>query len=163
MGDIMALKIDPKYGFYPWWPEDGEAWLHPEDVQVARDTIPSPRVWRRDGEHGPFVVLHYGDVQMRVKRTLWQEVKPEGYEIGELVEVLSRGMKNTPRTGVIREMHWEPRARALRYQIEENGVLVPNLYSAEDLRHVEPAIEREEVVIQPPADDSNGGELPPLA
>jgi hypothetical protein len=149
----MALKTDPKYGFYPWWPEDGDEWLHPEDVQLARDSIPSPRVWRRDGQQGPFVVLHYGDVRLRVKRTLWQEVRPEGYELGDMVEVLSRNMRNTPRTGVIREMQWEPRARALRYQIEENGVLIPKLYAADDLRHVEPAIERVEVVIEPPKDD----------
>jgi hypothetical protein len=148
----MALKTDPKYGFFPWWPEDGDQWVHPEDVDLARGTIPSPRVWRRDGEHGPFVVLHYGDERLRVKRTLWQEVPPEGYEIGDWVEVLSRGRKNTPRTGVIREMHWEPRAQAMRYQIWENEVPVPKFYAAEDLRHIEPPSPRGEVRIEPRQD-----------
>ena len=116
--------------------------------------IPSPRVFRRDGEHGPFVVLHYGPMQLRVKRTLWQEVPPADFEIGDMVEVLSRNMRNEPRTGVVRELQWEPRARAMRYQIEERGALIPKLYEADDLRHVEPAIEREHIVIQPPADDA---------
>jgi hypothetical protein len=155
----MPLKVDPKYGFYPWWPEDGDAWLHPEDVELARGMVPSTRVFRRDGMHGPYIVLHYGDMQMRVKRTLWQEVPSEGYEIGDMVEVLSRGMKNTPRTGVIREIFWEPRSRTMRYQIAEGDASVPNLYSAEDLRHVEPAIEREEVVIQPSGDDADAALL----
>lgn len=150
----MALKIDPKYGFYPWWPEDGDDWLHPEDVELARHLIPSPRVFRRDGAHGPFVVLHYGDLRLRVKRTLWQDVPPEGFEIGDLVEVLSRGQKNTPRTGVIREMSWEPRSGSLRYQIAEAGPPIPNLYEAADLRHVEPRADREEVVVRPPAEES---------
>ncbi len=158
----MALKTDPKYGFYPWWPEDGDQWLHPEDVALARTLIPSPRVWRRDGERGPYVVLHYGDVRLRVKRTLWQEVPPEGFEIGDWVEVLSRGMKNLPRTGVIREMHWEPRAHALRYQIAEGDVPIHNFYAAEDLRPIEPPKQGREVVIQPEdATESLPGLQPP--
>jgi hypothetical protein len=134
----MALKTDPKYGFYPWWPEDGDDWLHPEDVKLARDAIPSPRVWRRDGRHGPYVVLHYGQQRLRVKRTLWQEVPPEGFEIGDWVEILSRGARNEPRTGVIREMFWEPRSRSMRYQITEAGAPIAKMYEAADLQHVEP-------------------------
>jgi hypothetical protein len=153
----MALKTDPKYGFYPWWPEDGDDWLHPEDVDLARSLIPSPRVFRRDGQQDPFVVLHYGDLRLRVKRTLWQEVPPEGFEVGDWVEVLSRGQKNTPRTGVIREMHWEPRAHTLRYQIYEAGQPIAKTYSAEDLRHVEPRADREEVVVEPPPDGDAAG------
>jgi hypothetical protein len=150
--DLPPLKTDPKHGFYPWWPEDGDEWIHPEDADSARGMIPSPRVWRRDGEHGPFVVLHYGPTRLRVKRTLWQEVPSEGFEIGDKVEVLSRGMKNTPRTGVIAEIHWEPRSHSMRYQITEGDTPIPNFYEADDLRHVEPPTPRHEVVIQPPQD-----------
>jgi hypothetical protein len=132
------MKPGPKYGYYPWWPEDGNDWVHPEDVELARQLIPSMRVFRRDGEHGMFVVLHYSDLRLRVKRTLWQEVEPEGFEIGDWVEVLSRGYRNTPRTAVVQEITWDGNARALRYQVAENEQLIPNLYSADDLRHVEP-------------------------
>ena len=138
--DLPNLKTDPKYGFYPWWPEDGDDWVHPEDVATARGTIPSPRVFRRDGEHGPFVTLHYGQLRLRVKPTMWQEIPWEGYDVGDWVEVLSRGQKNTPRTGVIREMEWEPRSRSMRYYIDEAGSPVPNAYAAEDLRRVEPVL-----------------------
>jgi hypothetical protein len=100
------------------------------------------------------VVLHYGEVRLRVNRTLWQEVAPEGFEMGDWVEVLSRGKKNTPRTGVIREIHWEPRAHALRYQIFENDQPIAKFYAAEDLRPVEPPTPRSEVVIQPKDDVS---------
>lgn len=134
----MPLKTDPKYGYFPWWPEDGDAWIHPEDVPLARKLIPSPRVFRRDGESGELVVLHYGDVRLRVRRTLWQETPPARYEIGDLVEVLSRGMRNTPRTAVVRGIVWDDDARALRYEVAEAGKLIPNLFAAEDLRRVEP-------------------------
>lgn len=132
------MKTDPKYGYYPWWPEDGNDWIHPDDAELARTLIPSPRVFRRDGEQGDYVVLHYGDVRLRVKRTLWQEVEPEGFAIGNWVEVLSRGMRNTPRTAIISDMHWDATARELRYQVTENGVTVPNQYAGVDLRHVDP-------------------------
>ena len=62
----------------------------------------------------------------------------EGFEIGDWVEVLSRGLRNTPRTGVIREMHYSTIDRCLLYQILENDQPIPKQYSATDLRHVEP-------------------------
>jgi hypothetical protein len=132
------LKLEPKYGFYPWWPEDGDAWIHPRDVSLARTHIPSPRVFRRDSQRGEYYIIQYGVVRIRVKRAMWQEVPWEGFDVGNWVEVLSRGAVNTPRTGIIREMHWDPRERAMRYYIEENGAPIPKAYSAQDLRHVQP-------------------------
>lgn len=132
------MKIEPRYGYYPWWPEDGDEWLHPEDVEQARSMIPSTRVFRREGKQGPFVCLHYGEVTLRVKRTLWQEIDGEGFEIGDWVEVLSRGHRNTPRTGIITEMHWSGAQRRMHYRIVENDKPIPNDYSSDDLRHVEP-------------------------
>jgi len=133
------MKNDPKYGYYPWWPENGDHWLHPEDVELARQLIPSLRVFCRDGEQGSFVVLYYGNIKLRVRRTLWQEVETDGYELGDWVEVLSRGMQNTPRTGVIREMVWDTRNRCLQYQLSENNQPIADFYTAIDLRPVEPA------------------------
>jgi hypothetical protein len=132
------LKTDPKYGYFPRWPQDGDAWVHPEDVDVARSMIPSGRVFRRDGTAGHYAVLHYGDVRLRVLPALWQEVMPEGLEIGDWVEVVSRGMLNEPRAGAIREVLWDDDSRALRYQIWENGQPIEKLYAREDLQRVEP-------------------------
>jgi hypothetical protein len=138
MSHLPPLKTDPKYGYFPWWPEDGEGWIHPDDVAVARLLIPSGRIFRRNGRDGALVVLHYGAVTLRVRPTLWQEVEPEGFEIGDWVEVLTRGLKNEPRTGTIAEMLWDDHADAIRYQIVENGQRIETLYSRDDLRHVEP-------------------------
>ncbi|MCG8450572.1 MAG: hypothetical protein MI725_13470 [Pirellulales bacterium] len=132
------MKEQPRYGYYPWWPEDGNDWLHPEDVELARQIIPSTRVFRREGQQGPFDVLHYGDLRLRVLHTLWQEITSEGFEIGDWVEILSRGRRNTPRTATIREMRWDKRGRKLHYQVLENDQPIARSYTAEDLRHVEP-------------------------
>jgi hypothetical protein len=43
----------------------------------------------------------------------------------------------------------------MRYLISEQGVPIEKLYAAEDLRPVEPTVEREEVVVTPPADDAD--------
>jgi hypothetical protein len=132
------LKSDPKYGYFPRWPQDGNDWIHPEDVEAARSMIPSGRVFRRDGTSGRYAVLHYGEVQLRVLPALWQEVLPEGLEIGDWVEVVSRGMLNEPRTGTIREVLWDEDSQALHYQIWTNGQPIERLYAREDLQRVEP-------------------------
>lgn len=135
------LKTDPKWGYFPWWPEDGDAWVHPDDVSLARAMIPSQRIFRREGTTDEYVVMHYGDVRLRVRPTLWQEVPHEGFDLGDWVEVLSRGMRNEPRVGVIREMLWDERAGAMRYQIADAGQPIEQLYAREDLRRVEPVQE----------------------
>lgn len=134
------LKTDPKFGHFPRWPEDGDDWLHPEDVAGVRAMIPSERIFRRDGttEDGQFGLFHYGSIVFRARPALWQEVEPEGFEIGDWVEVLPRGMANAPRTGTISEMLWDGHTRAIVYQIVENGQPIETRYTRDDLKHVEP-------------------------
>ena len=132
------LKTDPKYGYFPRWPEDGNDWVHPEDVEAARSMIPSGRVFRRDGMSGRYAVMHYGEVRLRVLPALWQEVLPEGLEMGDFVEVLSRGMLNEARSGTIREVLWDEDAGAIRYQITVGDQPIEQLFAREDLQRVEP-------------------------
>ena len=143
MSDLPPLKTDPKFGYFPWWPEPLEpsaidAWLHPDDVAQARTMIPSGRIFCRDGTDGEYGLLRYGDVSLRAKPTLWQEVQPEGFEIGDWVEVRTRGLANEPRTGTIAEIAWDHHAEGIRYQIVENGKRIETLYARDDLKHVEP-------------------------
>jgi hypothetical protein len=143
MSDLPPLATDPKYGYFRWWPEtsnlvDSDAWLHPDDVATARAMIPSGRVFRREGTDGEFGLFHYGDVTLRAKPVLWQEIEPEGFEIGDWVEVRTRGMTNEPRTGTIAEMMWDEHAGEIRYQIVENGARIDAEYTRDDLKPVDP-------------------------
>ena len=138
MSDLPPLATDPKYGYFPWWPEEGDAWLHPDDVAAARSLIPSGRIFRRDGSDDGYGLFHYGDVTLRAKPTLWQEVEPEGFEIGDWVEVRTRGLANEPHTGRIAEVVWHDHADEIRYQIVENDQQLETLYARDDLKHVEP-------------------------
>ncbi len=132
------LKTDPKYGCFLRWPQDGNDWLHPDDVALARDLLPSDRIFRRDGLDGEFHRFHYGDITFRARPALWQEVAHEGFDIGDWVEVLSRGMRNEPRAGIIREMRWDEDDRVIRYQISDNNAPIPDYYTRVDLERVEP-------------------------
>jgi hypothetical protein len=49
-------------------------------------------------------------------------------------------MLNEPRTGTVRELLWDERAEAVRYQISENGQPIEQLYAREDLVRIEPPI-----------------------
>jgi hypothetical protein len=138
MTTTPPLKTDPKYVCFLRWPQNGNDWLHPDDVARARTMIPSQRVFRRDGIDGEFHRLYYGNITLRARSALWQEVAFEGFDIGDWVEVLSHGMRNEPRTGIIREMLWDDSLRIIRYQIAENDVPIADLYAREDLQHVEP-------------------------
>jgi hypothetical protein len=82
--------------------------------------------------------MRYGDVRLRVRRTLWLEVPGEGFHVGDWVEVMSKGSKNEFRTGRIREMLWHAKSQSLRYQIEQAGLPIEKLFQADDLRPVEP-------------------------
>ena len=101
--------------------------------------IPSPRVWRREGERGEYVVLHYGDTAIRVRRTLWREAPYEGYGIGDWVEVRPRGMTNEPHTGQVRDVHWDEHASVVRYWLTvADGAPLERSFEAHDLKPVEP-------------------------
>lgn len=156
----QPLKVDPKYGHFPWWPEDGNDWVHPDDVELARRTIPSPRIWCREGivpqpdNQGNWVVLHYGKLQLRVERVLWVDLEGEGLEIGDHIEVLPHGMKNDAQLGEIRERHWQPHKSRIAYQITTtDGTLLETWFHAEDLKLVDQPLHEPEFRIEPPEDD----------
>ncbi|MEN1678716.1 MAG: hypothetical protein AAGJ46_03935 [Planctomycetota bacterium] len=160
---LPPLKTDPRYGHYPWWPEDGDGWLHPEDVELARRTLPSPRIWRTDGRiltklddaaGGPFIVLHYGADRLRVRPRLWQEVPRPQFEIDDLVEVLPHGMQNDPVTGRVREVLWDDTKHRVIYQLDVADRLVETRYTKDDLKPVDETIAQPTVRVEPPQDDA---------
>ncbi|TWT32359.1 hypothetical protein KOR34_41220 [Posidoniimonas corsicana] len=137
------LKLTPKYGYYPHWPQDGDDWVHPEDVALARSHFPSQRIWRRDEESGAYHTIRYGDLTLRVKSALWQEVAKPDYEIGDLVEVRTRLMRNEAHTGRVAEVQWDDYQGQVVYHIQENDRHLPNKYTSADLKPVDPAEGRE--------------------
>lgn len=150
---LPSLKTDPKHGHYPWWPEEGNAWIHPEDVALARTLIPSPRIWRREGNEDSYIVIHYGELRLRLHRALWLEVEHEGFDLGNHIEILPHGMKNDAQVGTIREMHWEPHEGRIEYQIlTADQTLLETWFHREDMKHVEAPLREPEFRIEPHED-----------
>ena len=132
------MKDPYDYGIYPWWPKDGLDQFHPDDVEQASDLIPSDRIFRREGTEGPYIVLQYGHLRVRLKPGLFQPIRGEGFDLGDDVEVLSRSGKNDPSIGTIREMRWHAATREIHYYLLDHADShLPAPYTAGDLRHVE--------------------------
>ena len=150
---LPDLKQGPKYGFYPWWPEDGDSWVHPEDVGQARSLIPSYRIWCRECNEGDYLTLKYGELRLRVRRTLWREVSHEGFDIGDQVEILPHGMRNEPGTGQIVEMLWNNNEGGLIYRVDcADGTSYDKDLEARDLKLVEQPAHEIQTRIEPSDD-----------
>lgn len=130
------MKMPVDYGVYLWWPTDGESTFHPDDVQLARKLIPSRRVFHRERFLDPYVVVTYGPHRLRIKPILFLPVRNEGFDIGNLVQVLSRCGNNWPFIGRVAEMLWHVQEKRIEYGIRRVDRLVPHFYSATDLQRV---------------------------
>jgi len=130
------MRAEPPYRVYPWWPENGDAWVHPDDVRLTRRLIPSTRVFRSAGREGQYLVLTYGQLRIRVKPTLRHAVPGDGFKLGDQVEVCSKLGKNRPLVATIREMRWNARQGVIHYRLSRRGMTLARYYTAGDLRPV---------------------------
>ncbi|MDH3717669.1 MAG: hypothetical protein OES79_06055 [Planctomycetota bacterium] len=130
------MQQSPAYGVYPWWPENGHQWIHPEDIEVVDGLIPGARVFRRDGRLPKYVVMSYGDMRFRIRPTLWHQVQPVEFDIGDQVEIRSRMGKNLPGLAVICEMTWQREQGTIYYHLRQRGMRIPRRFTAADLRPV---------------------------
>ncbi len=134
-----SLSVLPKHGFC-LWPEDGDDWIHPNDLDIARSLIPSKRIFRKENCTDPillnlgYVEYSYGDKSFRGLATLWHEVASEGYEIGDTVELKSGYGKLRPIIADIVGMFWNRHEQAIEYELNKNGVPQPNRYQSQHFR-----------------------------
>ena len=133
------LSVLPKHGFC-LWPEDGEDWIHPNDLEVARLLIPSKRVFRKEDCTDPilkrlgYVEYAYGDLSFRGLPTLWHEVVSDGYEMGDSVELKSGYGKLRPIITDIVGIFWNRHDQTIEYELIKNGVPQPKRYRSNQFR-----------------------------
>lgn len=132
----MNMQQSPVYGVYPWWPENGHEWIHPEDLDVVEGLIPGTRVFRRDDRRPKYVIMSYGEMRFRIRPTLWHQVRAEGFDVGDQVEIRSRMGTNLPGLAVICEMTWQRERETIYYHVRQRGMRLPRCFTAADLRHV---------------------------
>lgn len=134
----MTLWPDmPDCGVYLVWPVEGSLWIHPQDVELASQWIPSTRVWRRSRWEDGYYRLHYGDQTIRVRPSMWHRVNDEGFSVGDPVEILGRFLENEPCIGKVVEIRFHKPSGRLHYTIESRELVLPRPFLAEDLRRLE--------------------------
>jgi hypothetical protein len=125
--------------------------------------IPSQRIWRREGVTDGYALIHYGDLRLRIHPTLWVESPYEGFSVGDFVEILQHGHLNEGHTGHIREVHWDEHEGGIRYEITTSeGTHLEHVYTALDMKHVEPPHPNIESRLEPSGDDTDPLEVEPL-
>ena len=140
------------YGVFLRWPEDGEDWVHPLDIGVARHLLPGNRIFRREQWNSDYYQYHYGKLSFRAKPKLWMLLEHEGFDIDDFVEVKSMMGKNWKVTAKIVDVFWDAYHREIEYSVEGYGrgiqrrflagdlMLVPNLKGTGKLPHWQPPL-----------------------
>lgn len=124
----------PDYGYIPRWPEDGEQFIHPEDVPIARQCIPGHRIIRRDRFDGKVYHCSYGGLKFRLRPCIWVRVKSEGIDVGDLVETTGVRMRRELFVGRVDNMQFVLHKGCILYTLRRGAVVVPGFYEARELR-----------------------------
>lgn len=133
------LKTLVKHGVFLWWSDRLPAWIHPDDIELARDLVPGYRVFRRemcegyaDRELG-YAKLCYGLESFRALPIIWLEVPDTGFAVGDRVEIKSEHGKRRPGLATITGMTWDRHRQRVQFKLRRNDMPLPDPYLAENL------------------------------
>lgn len=124
----------PQYGIYPRWPEDGQGWIHPDDVAVVSKLLPSERVVRRESFDGTYYRCRYGKWTFRLRPALWLQINAEGLDVGDEVETIGLGMERDLFVGEVIGMYYVRRKGRIAYRLRRADQNMPRLFLREHLR-----------------------------
>ncbi len=124
----------PDWGVYLTWPTEGQSWIHAADLGLALSVLPSRRVFHRTRWDRTFYQLHYGELSIRVRPTMWVRVESVDLQVGQQVELLSRDRTNDPGIFKIRDILFCPRKGVVEFALSQRGMTLPRMYSRDDLR-----------------------------
>ncbi len=121
------------WGLYPWFQEQGEARIHPEDLQAFKNLKPYGKVFEQIGSIEEYIVLQYNKIKYRVKKDLFTvlPISPV-FTFGDRVEDIN----HPDRVGTICDIEWHHKDKQFIYFIEINEKKSSKRYYDRDLtRH----------------------------
>lgn len=124
----------PDWGVYLRWPKDGHDWIHPSDLELAEQLIPSRRIFRRSRWDGSHYWLNYGKHCLRVAPTLWLSVSKLDLEVGQQVELLSRHGENDSGIFRIRDILFCEVTQEAEYFLMRGEVRLSRQFKRRDLK-----------------------------
>lgn len=130
---MLSPKL-PDYGCIARWPEDGQGFIHPDDVATVNKIIPSERILRRDFFDGTYYHVRYGEIRFRLRPCLWLPVRTEGIDIGDQVETVGVGMERELFVAQVAGMYFVRRKGRILYRLARAGKMLPKLVLADHLR-----------------------------
>lgn len=124
----------PDYGCFLRWPENGQGFIHPDDVPIVTRMIPSPRVLKRLSFDGTYYHYSYGQLRFRLRPAMWLPVRSEGIEIGDQVETKGVGLEREQFVATVWGMYYVQRKGCILYRLRRVDQVVPKLFAGEHLR-----------------------------
>ena len=115
-----GLTVPERYGVFFWWPHEGTDWIHPDDIDLCEQLIPSDRIFIRERINNEFSQFIYGPHTIRLRASMWLEIQIDGYLIGDRVEIRSRMGKRRPAIGTIAEMRFNRHGKRIEYYLTVN-------------------------------------------
>ena len=161
------LKMPIRHGVFLWGTNRLSEWVHADELELAAGIVPGYRAFRRepcesesDRDNG-FARLWYGEQSFRAKPIVWLEVEPEGFHVGQRVEVKSDYGKRQPGLATIVEIKWNRYEKRIEYSLRGVDLKLNRIFFADELR---PAIKLKEFA-QPniTVGVATGDDLPSLA
>ncbi len=130
----MDWPILPDYGCIVRWPQDGQAFIHPDDVAIATRCFPSERVLRRDRFDGVYYHFRYGPLRFRLRPCMWLTVDSDGIDIGDTVETTGPSMERELFVAQVWGMYYVRRKGCILYRLKRGDTKIPKLMPASQLR-----------------------------
>ena len=124
----------PDYGCIPRWPQDGQGFIHPDDVPIATRCFPSERVFRRDSFDGVYYHYSYGSLRFRLRPSMWLKVIPDGLDIGDQIETVGASLERELFVAQVWGMYFVQSKGCILYRLRRGDTHVPRLYTAKNLR-----------------------------
>ncbi len=126
----------PDWGVYLRWPEDGNSWIHSEDVAVATELVPSRRVFKRIEWDSEFYHLQYGEHCIRVRPSMWTHVPALDLEIGQQVELLAQFGKHDPGVFRIEDILYDAEKQRVEFALNRGEIVLETLFLRSDIKPV---------------------------
>ena len=117
------------WGTYPWFEEDGDELIHPDDRGNIKILIGNSKAYEFVKKDDGYNELKYGENVFRIKDVLKKELPEPNYKIGETVMI-----KNKDCIGaVITDVMWHTSMQKYYYYLSVNGKKKTRRYFDDDL------------------------------
>ncbi len=135
MSNVISYRPDlPDFGAYLFWPSDGVSWIHPHDIAVARQLLPSRRVFQRVRYDETYYHLHYGHHRIRVRPTMWTQLPACDVQVGDQVELLSLLGQEEPGIATVAEILANRGATGFEFRLRRTRMVLPKIFVREQFR-----------------------------